>query len=408
MNCRSRALLITPVMPDAAGGGAAQRAHQWLYRLAREHDVDVLVVHRRETLTPARALAAASRLGAVRELNPTPTRARYWWNALRAAAGAVTGRRAFAFVGWGREWAFLTSETKAKLEAEYGERRWDRLVAFRLQVFDYAAHFLRAGQASRERITIDFDDLESLTRRSIANGLQRARRRREAWLTWIDARYAARVEKAVVREIPHVAVAAPEDRSWIEASWPGVRVEMRPNRIAGLPVELPPGDLRRILFLGTLAYFPNQEAVRFLAGEVLPALRNDDPRWTLVVAGMGLPVGLRRWLERRPGVEVRGAVEDVGEAYRATGVVAAPIFCGGGTKLKVIEALAYGRPVVAASHAVRGLALRPTQDFWPAEDASEWIAGLRRLAAEPALARHLGASGRAAVREAYVYGATFS
>lgn len=402
MNQRSRALLLSPVTPNPRGSGPAQRADQWAHTLARDHEVDVLVVHRRAM--PGGISAEAQRaIATFRELTPAPSRATYWPRAVAAVVASCVGKRRFAFIGWGREWAFLTRETRARLNEWYADVRWSRVVAFRMQVFDYAEHLVQRGAVSDDKVWIDFDDVESTTRRSIAEGLMRMRRWREAVLTRLDAAHAAKVERRIIGVFPHVAVCSAADRASIEMRLPSARPFVFPNRLAHLPPRLPIRGARRIAFVGTLGYFPNEESLRFFITQVLPVLRQEDASWTLIVAGYAAPRRLERWLGRQEGVQWCGAVADLGELYRDAGLVIAPVFSGGGTKLKVLEALAFARPLIATSHAVRGLLLRPTRDFWPAETPAEWIEACRRLGSDPALAAELGASGREAVRDNYLY-----
>lgn len=402
MGQRPRALLLTPVRPEISGGGLAQRAHQWVHCLAALYDVDVLVVHSCASTTEKAAHAASA--ASWRELTPTPTRATYWTQAVKVVGATLTARRRFAFVGWGREWGFLTPDARAQLSAWYTDTRWCRLVAFRLRVFDYAEHFASSGNVSAQDVVLDFDDVESETRRSVARGLARMQRWREAVLTQLDALYASRVERRAVETFPNVTVCSSADQAWVEDRLPAARAEVFPNRFHQLPQTVAPGDPRRILFIGTLGYSPNEEAVRFLVERVLDSVRGNDVRWKVAVAGFGARPALRRLLERQPGVEFLGPIADVADAYRKSGIVAAPLFAGGGTKVKVVEALAFGRPLIATAHAVRGLSLQPAKDFWPAETISEWVDACRRLADDPKLAARLAASGREAVGLQYVYG----
>jgi glycosyltransferase involved in cell wall biosynthesis len=78
-----------------------------------------------------------------------------------------------------------------------------------------------------------------------------------------------------------------------------------------------------------------------------------------------------------------------------------PIFSGSGTRLKVLEALAYGRPLVASAKAVEGLAMTPEVHYLPAEDEAAFAAQLGRLAGDPALRDELARRGRALVEAQY-------
>ncbi len=139
------------------------------------------------------------------------------------------------------------------------------------------------------------------------------------------------------------------------------------------------------LFVGGLRYAPNAEAARFIAGRLAPLLAARG--LTAVIAGGGGADA--------PGVRFAGRPADLEPLYAQAFAAVVPIFSGSGTRLKVLEALAYGRPVVATAKAVEGLALEPGVHYLAAEDEAAFAAQLGRLANEPALAAALSCRGRA-------------
>jgi glycosyltransferase involved in cell wall biosynthesis len=396
----ARTLFITPVYPDALGRGPAQRAFQWLKTLERDGEVDVAVVHRR---APDAGTGSGWRPGgaAVFDLVPTATRAAYLTSAASATGSWLIRRRPFRFLTWGREWGFVTAATRRELARHFAERPWQRVFGFRLQVWDYVQTCAELGRVARSDLRLDFDDWESATRTSIAGGLRRAGQRLQALRLAADACHAGVIERWVVARVGDVAVAAPCDAAALRARYPDATFSVFPNRLTSLPPRCGAGSARHLLFLGTLGYFPNQEAAHFALRVLLPQLRRSHADWRLTLAGYDAPEWLRR-AAAQSGVRLLECVSDVAALYADAGLVIAPLRSGGGTKIKVLEALGFGRPVIATEHAARGLLLRPTVDFWPAETVAQWVDGCERLASDPQLAEALGRSGREAIREHYV------
>jgi glycosyltransferase involved in cell wall biosynthesis len=152
-----------------------------------------------------------------------------------------------------------------------------------------------------------------------------------------------------------------------------------------------------LLFVGHLGYAPNKRAARRLAREVLPQLRRLCPDARLTIAGRGPNARLRRDLAACPNMTLVADPPDLSDIYRRADLVVIPLGEGGGSRIKVLEALALGCPVVASAKAVEGLGLRPGQHFLQADTATEAAEATRRLGQDAALRARLIAEGRALV-----------
>lgn len=383
------ALLLTPVAPDAFGVGPAKRAHQWLTRLARTHRVRVLVVR------PPGPGAIADAPGHYQ----APRRA--------------LGRRLMHLLGlvplvgrWvpPQDWVALTPALRAWLDAELAGARLDRIVCFRLYLAEPAAHVAIGHPAAAT--TLDLDDLEAETRRSMAvQLLGDGRWLRAALVAAGLAAWRAR-ERRWGADFDQVTVCCEADRDAVSRRLPGREVQVLPNRIwRGALAAVSSGvEPRLVLFVGALAYAPNESAALHFARAVMPRLLADDPAWRFAVVGRGGSPELRGRLARCPGVVWVGEVADVAHWYARCAMVVAPIRAGGGTKLKVVEALGHGRPLVATREAARGLALRDGEHYLAAETPAAFAAACLRLAAEPELGRSLGRQGHAHAWAHYTYG----
>ena len=147
-----------------------------------------------------------------------------------------------------------------------------------------------------------------------------------------------------------------------------------------------------MLFVGHLGYHPNRRAVHELCAAILPRLRRLRPDTRLHVCGRSPAPALARLVEAAGG-RLTADPPDLGDAYRRAAVVAVPLREGGGTRIKIIEALAIGRPIVATAKAVEGLGLAPGTHYVRAETPREFATALARLLDDPDGARALAARG---------------
>ncbi len=159
-----------------------------------------------------------------------------------------------------------------------------------------------------------------------------------------------------------------------------------------------PGD---ILFLGNLEWRPNLDAVRLLLDEIFPAVRAAEPSAQLCIVGRRPPAWLRRRGRDDLNVEVHADVADVRPFLYRCGAMAVPLRIGGGSRLKILEALACGLPVVASTVGAEGLRLEPGVHFACAGQSAEMAAILIEWIRNPAPALALAEAGRAVVEAQY-------
>lgn len=190
----------------------------------------------------------------------------------------------------------------------------------------------------------------------------------------------------------------------------GVRPCLLPNgidveRFAALPTEREETLRRRyalpenaILFMGLPAYPPNAEGLVFLRDRILPRLEGRDAQ--LVVIGGKLEPA---W----PGILNPGIIpfEDIPAFIRACRVCVAPIFSGSGTRLKILESMAAGRPVVATTKAAEGLPVVDGRDLLLRDDADGFAGAIRSLMADSALRGRLGRAGCELVARTFAWDA---
>jgi glycosyltransferase involved in cell wall biosynthesis len=170
------------------------------------------------------------------------------------------------------------------------------------------------------------------------------------------------------------------------------------------PDEAVPADCRRMLFLGSLDWRPNQDAVRLLTDAIYPKVRLAEPLATAAVVGRKPPGWLTESVRTRLGIKVYGDVPDVVPYLRGAGMLVVPLRIGGGSRLKILEALAAGVPVITTTVGAEGLRLSPGEHVTVADGVDAFAAAAVEAIRRPEAARAQAARGRARVLAEYDWG----
>ncbi len=279
-----------------------------------------------------------------------------------------------AIVGWGGKPARVRSVTPAALLRAFTEAH-DR-TPFAAAVVEHSYSSLPVHRVRPLPWVLDEHNVES----EYARARSRARRFRapvvsrvvDAW----DARRAdalSRWEEAQWRAAGDVVCVSPQDARRVES----VRrhpVTVIPNGVAAdeVPFTLPSQrDGHDVLFVGTFEHPPNIAAAHWLAGEIMPRVRQSEPRARLVLCGSRPVRSVRDLANDR--VVVTGSVPSVVPYLGQARVYANAVQHGGGTSLKVLEALASGVPLVSTAVGVRGFELKSPDDYLQAEDTESFV-----------------------------------
>jgi glycosyltransferase involved in cell wall biosynthesis len=198
-------------------------------------------------------------------------------------------------------------------------------------------------------------------------------------------------ERRVLKRACESWMASRDDLNVARGLAPDALLRLVPNAVdvaAIKPVPAHPRS-RRALFVADYSYLPNLQAVAFLTDEVWPRVLLELPDATLALVGRDLP----ERFASEPGVEALGFVADLAVAYASANCAAVPLLSGGGSPLKLIEALAYGVPVVATPRAAATLGLQDGIEYMAGEGADAFARGIVELMRGGA--GHLASRGRA-------------
>jgi glycosyltransferase involved in cell wall biosynthesis len=266
----------------------------------------------------------------------------------------------------------------------------------------FCAHVRPSQPAASAPWVLSLHNDEALLKERLAETagewLRRALYRREARaLAALQARALSEFDHAVaVSDVERARFAGNDSRSGVSPDDPvsaggGADVITVPNGVdpspepSGPPAGPRPGDPLRLLFVGSLNYEPNAQGLEWFAHEVAPRVR-ERLEIEIDVVGPG-----RRGPEL-PGVTYLGRVEDVGSAYASAHAAVVPLRAGAGSRLKVVEALARGVPVISTSLGVEGYDVRDGEHALIADDPETLAERFALLDASLRGDRHLAGS----------------
>ena len=389
-----RLLFVSPVLPAPSGNGLAMRAGMTLTALAARYDVWLLVVplySSPEGILPG--IYAARCRGVVVLATGQEVEATIWHR--------------WAGVGWGPRVIRASPARWVDVAADcFARERFEVVHVFRMAALPFAEGYLRPEGRAGPRRHIDLDDIESRTQVRLAalyraNGDPAGARQAEA-----EAVRCAAIEDGVLAAFDRVYVCSDTDREALRGRG-SAEVRVLPNAVPLRgPLRLEAAEAARtFLFVGTLGYYPNQDGALWFCRQVWPAIQEaTSGRCRLLIAGPGAGPEVRA-LGAITGVQVLGMVPDVLDCYAQAAVAVVPIRAAGGTRIKILEAFSYRRPVVSTATGAEGLAVRGDQELLIADAPGQFAAQCLRLLAEPALGRELAQRAFALLREAYSPGA---
>lgn len=247
-----------------------------------------------------------------------------------------------------------------------------------------------------------FDDHNAeyvLQQRTFLTDLRHPRRWVAAAYSFIQWRKLIAYERRVCRAVDRVVAVSDADREALQRLIPGLEVAVVPN---GVDLEfLRPGvvpplaDLRQpaLVFTGKMDYRPNVDAVLWFVDAVLPLIRAELPTAHFYVVGQK-PHPRLKPLANHPAVTLTGRVPDVRPYIAGAGVYVVPLRIGGGTRLKVLEAMAMGQAIVSTRLGCDGFAFQDGREVLFADEPAEFAAQVLRLLRDREAAVQLGRHAR--------------
>ena len=381
-----RILMITDRIPFPVVAGASLRVYSLLRRIAREHEVWLTALN----ATPEDGLAVAH--------------LRQFCSGVETADAGPAGALARPLDGL----RYVLAGKPPDLRLHYSLRLADRIrqivtrVRFNMVDIEFGHMGLYLELLPRElqqRSVWGLHDIDWSRYARISSLEPKVRRKLRLWLharmmrSW-KPRHAARFRRCVtVSEL---------DRSLLLTANPRLHVDVVPNGVdteTHQPLE-PAGASPALIFVGDMGYLPCADAVVSFCRDVLPRVRRAvASNVEIWIVGIN-PSSDVKALEGN-GIHVTGRVDDVRPYYSRSTVCVVPLRAGGGTRLKILEAMALGRPVVSTSVGCEGLKVIDGEHLFIADHAEAFADRTARLLRDEALRRYIASRARELVVNHY-------
>ncbi len=387
-------LWLSHFVPYPPAGGNLQRSYHLLRQAARRHSVHLVALNMRAVLPTSEAVD-----GATRHLAEFTAGIRVFphlWDRSSVRRAAMAAASFFHPAPYDQNWLYSPA-MHAYVRSLAADQSFDLIHLDTLGLLPYA--------------TAWHDVPIALNHHNVESQLAERRAGRERFPRRLYfRREAAKLQRLERLRCPEMAVnftVSDLDAARLREIAPAARTCVIDN---GVDVEyFRPGSSGRpevggLVFAGTLNWYPNREAVRYFLSEIWPALLTEDPGRRMMFVGRDPPPELHA-ATRDPRISVTGRVEDVRPYFDAASIYVCPIRDGGGTRLKILDALAMAKPVVATGLAVEGLEVLEDDHYLRAETPAEFVAQVRRLERDASLRRRLGQAGRDLVVRRYAWDA---
>ena len=152
-------------------------------------------------------------------------------------------------------------------------------------------------------------------------------------------------------------------------------------------------DRDQIVFVGRMDYFPNQNAVKYFAEQVMPEIRKVRPTTKFTIVGAEPSTSIKQ-LTKLPNIAVTGTVPDVKSYLRKAALTVAPLNIARGTQNKILESMSLGVPVVATSFAARGVDAQPGVHLLTADGTANTAQSVLEILENEGLRDKLSVAGR--------------
>lgn len=391
-------LWISHLIPYPPKGGVLMRSNYLATELAKEHQVDLLALNQSKLLQ-AYYPTVADGISAAREALASSFRNLAFFDFTEGQTPA--GKRSLALrslfsempysVGWLRNEALAQA-----IEERVKSERYDLV------------HFDTVGLAQYRQSTfgvpavLDHHNVEShmMLRRAEkeTNPLKKAYFYQEGY----------RLKQYEMKVLPlfqgHITCSELDSERLVDLHQ-NLSIRAIPNSVRIDPGFLPANDQdapsKRLLFVGGMDWYPNRDAVLHFCREIWPRIVAEQPDTEFHIVGKNPDSGIRGFAEADPRIRVHGFVEDIRRVYQRSDVFVCPIRDGGGTKLKMLDAMAHYLPVVGYPEASEGIDITYGENALIARNPGDFASAVLQLLANPQRARAMGQSARRLIEEKY-------
>ena len=379
-----RILFLSPRLCLPLLNGSRIREYYLARALAAHADVTYV-----SFVQPGFPEPSAAELGFFNDVYLVPLTGRY---SLAKIARGMAGRQPLSVLN------YTTGEMQSVVTAVAARSRFDLVHLDSCHMAGYLP-LIESLWRSPARAVYNWHNIESELMRRYAANAPSFPRKVYANLT---AQRLARLESSILGTGFGHVVCSQREKEQLLAVAPGARLSVIGNGVDTEKFAPAAGSAsrQRLVYVGSMDFHANIDAVSWFTRKIWPSIHSRFPEWRLTLIGSN-PAPAVRELEREPNVEITGTVPDVLPYYREAMAAIVPLRTGGGTRLKILEAMAAGVPVISSPQGAEGLSVVSGENIDVIGGEDGWLPALTALAMEPRLWEARSAAGRSLVREQY-------
>lgn len=253
--------------------------------------------------------------------------------------------------------------------------------------------------SSRRAVPPVFFDLDDIEHKAYLRDIKQPPLYRSKFFRYLKVASLVLLELRAITLSKKTFVCSDLDKNYLVRIFQRRGVITIPNAV-DIPPECVTPTSPNFLFIGQYLYAPNVIAADYLVRKVWPIIKKEIPEAILIIAGQ-YPEMISCFNEQHEGVEFRGYIDDIGALYREISVVCCPILSGGGTRVKIIEAAAYGKGIVSTSIGAEGLDFVDCNEIMIRDGHTHFAQACVDLFKDKVLCNRIGAAARRKAIEMY-------
>jgi len=391
-------LWLSHLIPYPPKGGVLQRAHHMVRELAKRNQVDLLAFNQESLIAPMFRSVKDGLDEARKELGSI---CRYVEFVPIHSTDGPFGQYGLALhslftkdpytIRWLNSRQYGTAVEKLVKSTKYDLVHFDTVSLVRYK-----------RMVGKTPTVLDHHNVESHMM------LRRAQNETNALKKWYfkqEGKRLERIEREFCPQFSLNVMCSQIDKNRLHKITPTSRIEVIPN---GVDTDFfcphaVQDHQRSIIFVGTLNWYPNIEAVRFIAFKIWPKLKVEVPGISVDIIGAHPPDDIRSIAAADKRFNVHGFVDDIRSNFEQAAVYVCPIRDGGGTKLKILDALAMQKAIVAHPIACEGIDVTDGKDVAFAEEPDDYVDLIKRLIDDNEARKNLGRNARKLAENHYSY-----
>lgn len=385
-----RILWLSHLVPYPPKGGVLQRSHYLLKELSKQHEVDLLAFNQNDLIKSFYPTVEEGLVDARNQLSQFVKRVEFFdIPSVKSKLGRylLALKSLFTPAGYTMDW-LVSDEFATSLKTILAETDYD------LVHFDTISLAIYRHLVKDTPVSLDHHNIEShmMIRRASKEGNYlkkgyfyleglKLKHQEKKWCSQFDV---------------NITCSAMDTDRLNEIVGPLNSIDI-PN---GVDVEYfkPRETAKRnnsLIFIGTMNWYPNIEAAEFLLSEVFPQVKKIEPNCLIDIIGASPPESIKKYHNPEQGIHIHGFVDEIRDLFDSAYLYICPISDGGGTKLKILDAMAMGKAIIAHPIACEGINLKNGESVCFCESKEEFVKAIIDLFSNPEKVKVLGVNARA-------------